>query len=465
MAFFMLVNSEKISYNILMQKYFFDSHFMKKVLWIAVPLMLQQLVSVSVNLVDNLMVGFLGDNALSAVAAVNRYYFIVNAAINGLTAAACVFIAQYYGAKDTHKMKQTFRAMLYTTCIIVFIFSLIAFFFPREIVAFFVKESELIDIGERYAGCAVFAFLPGAISFAIYAAMRAVGDMRTPLYCSVISVFVNATLNYIFIMGKFIFPPMGVFGAALATVIARLVELALACFSLHKGNYAFKTPWIGKLARDILVRIVRKALPLMSNEILWSFGLASLFRFYGTRGSAVLSGFAMAGTISDLFFTLFAGMAAATTVLISTPLGANELEKAQQNAYRMIGFSAMLAICFGIVMFLSRYSIPYLYASVSVAAQSVAQNFLAIQSFMFWIYMATVQCYFILRAGGDMKHTLMMDSGFMWAVNIPLVALVTYLTDIPYWAIYLLSQVTDLWKLLFAHHLVKKEHWLVNLTA
>lgn len=449
-----------------MKKFLFDRQFMRTVLVIALPLMFQQLISVSVNLVDNLMVGSLGDIAIGSVATVNRYYQIGAFAINGLTAAGAVFVAQYYGAQAKDKMKESFRVMLISSFLIMLLFFVVALRYPRAIMGYFTKDEAIISSGLQYLAIAGWSLIPTGLVLCIYSAMRAVGEMHIPLRISISSVIVNGILNYCLIFGRFGFPQMGLAGAALATVIARFLELTISLFALKKRDFPFKSKvqHLFRISNDLAVKILVKAAPLMLNEILWSFGMATLFKFYSTRGSEIMSGYSISGTIGDLFFSLFGGMAAASTVLISTPLGANELEKAKENAYRLIGFSVLLSLVFAVMMFGASYLVPILYRNTTLPTQNAAMTFLRVQSCMFWIYMATTQCYFILRCGGDMKHTLIMDSGFMWGVNIPIIAFFTYFTGINYLFLYMIGQMTDLVKLAFAMHLVKKEHWLVNLT-
>ena len=157
-------------------------------------------------------------------------------------------------------------------------------------------------------------------------------------------------------------------------------------------------------------------------------------------------------------------MAIASTVLISTPLGAGKKEEARSNAYRLLGFSVLLGAVFGILIFLSRNLIPILYRDISPSAQKVAKDVLLVQACLFWVYMSSAQCYFTLRAGGDMKNTLIIDSGFMWLVNIPAAAFVTYGTALPYLWPYLASQATDFIKLAFSFRMMRREQWVVNLT-
>lgn len=444
-----------------------DRAFMKKTLFIALPLMIQQLISVCVNLVDNLMVGWLGDAAIASVAAVNRFYMIAMFATNGLASAGGVFIAQFYGAKEEQKMKESFRTILSGACVIMVVFSILGLAVSRQILNFFTQDAAVIADGVKYIRIAAWSFVPAAVTMSSYNAMRAVGETKIPLRCSVTSVLINAVLNYILMFGKFGLPRLELQGAALATLIARIIEMILVLAALKKRHFAFKTKvsHIFHISGDIFRHVIVRATPLMINEILWTAGNAMLFKLYSTRGAVVMSGYSIATTVGDLFFTLFGGMAAATTVLVAQPLGANRLDEARENGYRLVGFSVFLAVFMGILMNLSRGIIPLLYSQISLESQTVAARYLLVQSFMFWIYMATTEFFFILRAGGDTKNTLIMDSFFMWLVNIPVVAAVTYLTNWNYLFMYLAGQCTDLLKLLFSYHLFRKEQWLVNLTV
>lgn len=449
-----------------MKKFIGDRTFIRTVLSIAIPMMLTQLITSSVNLIDNLMVGTLGDAAISSVAAVNRYYMIANFAAMGLANAGAVFIAQYYGANEKGRMKECFRTVLVFNFFLIAVFAAAALLAPRMILSFFTHEEPIILDGMAYLSIAAWSFLPTAVMVSVYSAMRSIGETKAPLYCSIVSMFSNAFLNYCFIFGHFGLPRLEVRGAALGTLLARLIELIMCLYLLKKGNYDFSTRVqdLMEIPKDLMMRVLSKAAPLMMNETLWSAGMAMLFKLYSTRGPDVMSGYSISGTIGDLFFTLFGGMAVAATVLISTPLGAGQKEEARENAYRLLGFSMVLAMGFGVLIFASRSFVPILYRNVSAGAQKVACDVLGIQAFLFWIYMGSAQCYFTLRAGGDMRHTLILDSGFMWLVNIPVVAFVAYATTLPYLSPYIAGQMTDFVKLLFAFRLVRREKWLVNLT-
>jgi putative MATE family efflux protein len=447
------------------KKFVANKVFYKHVLTLAVPLMVQQLVTSSLNLVDNLMIGQLGDAALGGVAASNRFFIIGLFSVMGVLSAAAVFIAQYYGAKDEDNMREAFRFSIVSALGISVLFFAIATFFPSVVIRFFTNDPSIIDAGIKYMTIVGIAVIPQALSGAMASAMRSVGETKIPLYIGIFAVLTNAILNYGLIFGHFGLPELGIQGAAIATVIARLVELSLLLVVMKNRVFHFTTRFADLLivSKRNMKKISLKALPLMTNELFWSFGMATLFKFYATRGKEVISGISIAGTTADLFFVLFGGMAVATTIVISQPLGANDLNTARKNGYYMLGFSTSLAVLFGIAMFATSYVVPQFY-NVSVESQNIASTILRIQSVMFWIYMSTAQSYFILRAGGDMKSTLMMDAGFMWFINIPIVGLVTYLTGVNIFWLFIIGQSTDFIKLTLAYGLIKKERWLNNLT-
>lgn len=447
------------------KKFIANKAFYKNALTLAIPLMVQQLVTSSVNLVDNLMIGQLGDAALGGVAASNRFFIIGLFSVFGVLAAASVFIAQYFGAKDADNMKEAFRFSIITSLGISLLFFVVATFYPTIVLGFFTNDGSIIEAGIKYMTIVGIAVIPQALSAAMAGAMRSVGETKIPLYIGIVAVITNAILNYGLIFGHFGLPQLGIEGAAIATVTARVVEMLLLLLVMKNRHFHFTTRLIDLfvVSKQNIKKISLKALPLMTNELFWSFGMATLFKFYATRGKEVISGISIAGTTSDLFFVLFGGMAVATTILISQPLGANDIDQARRNGYYMLGFSTSLALLFGIAMFATSFIVPSFY-NVSAQSQHIASTMLRIQSFMFWIYMGTAQCYFILRAGGDMKSTLVMDAGFMWLVNIPIVGLFTYLTGFNIFALYIIGQSTDFVKLNLAYRLIKRERWLVNLT-
>lgn len=442
-----------------------DKKLMRQCITLAIPIMFQNLVVSAVTLVDNLMVGQLGDIAISAVASANRYYTIIFFIINSVVAACLIFMAQYNGAENIKKMKESYRFSLIASYVPIIIVFIIVIVFPSQLIGFLINDPEIIKQGAIYIRYAAFSYLPLGISMAISGAMRAVGDSKTPMFISIISILVNAFLDYGLILGKFGLPRLEVAGAAIATIIARIVEAILLIRSVKKGDYIFDTrikdlfDFDASLAKEIMI----KAVPLVINEMLFQLGMAMQLKALSLRGTIANTGYSIAATVSDLFFVLFGGMATATTVLVGTPLGAGKLEEGKDNGYKLIIFSVILAVFFGIAMFASQFFVPVIYPNISNDALNMAQNFLKVMACLFWIYMFNCQCYFTLRAGGDTKATLFMDSGFMWCTNLPTLFILAYFTSLPTIIVYICGQCTDILKTFFAFYMVKKEKWVKNL--
>ena len=449
-----------------MSKYFGDKKFIYSVLVVAIPIMLQNLIQTSVNLIDSLMVGQLGDAAIGGVAAVNRYFLILNGGMFGLTSAVAIFIAQFFGAKNEDKLRESFRFSIVSSYVLILPFFIIALLCPKAILSFFTKDITLIDVGVSYLRFACFTFLPLGISMSISGAMRCIGETKIPLVASVISVGVNTFLNYCLIFGNFGMPTLGVQGAAIATLIARLVEMILLLIILKFTEFPFKTKIqdLFDIDYELIKQISLKAAPLAMNEILWSGGNAMMLKFYGTRGGAVLSGNAICGTFTDIFYTLFSGMSVATTIMVSQPLGANKLEEAKDNGYRMVGVASMLAFCLSCLMIATNFIIPILYASASFEVLTIAKSMIIVQAICFPIYTLNIQSFNVLRAGGDAKSTLILDSGFMWGFTIPMLAIFAYFTNINIYLLFALGRGSELVKLVLSFALLKKENWVKNLT-
>ena len=441
-----------------------DKDFIKKVLHVALPMIIQQLITSSVNLLDNLMVGQLGGAAIAAVASTNKYLMIASFGMMGIATAATIFLAQYHGARKIDKMKESFRYALIFSQIIVGIFVVIALLFPSNIIRFFSKNDELLSVALNYIPIAALTMLPQAVSYSIQSSMRSVGNTRIPLISSIISLLTNGIMNYCLIFGKFFFPELGVLGAAIGTLIARFVELAYLLIALKTNPFEFKTKVFDlfRISKDMIVNITKKALPLFMNEVAWASGMATLFKFYASPGDIALAALPIASTTADLFFVLFSGVAVATIVMVSHPLGSNDIELARENGYKMVELSIFLAIIFGIGLIGASFVTPHLY-NISEEVFKLATNFIRVQAVFFWIYMYNAQIFFVLRSGGDTRSTLLMDAGTMWLICIPVVGLVAYFTNLSPIMIYIIGQLTDIIKMAIARHYFKKEKWLVNL--
>lgn len=448
------------------KKYPLDSVFVKRVSYVAIPMILQQLITNSVNLVDNIMVGQLGSYAISGVAAANRFFMLGLAAIMGVSNGAAVYLAQFYGGKQYKRVQESFRLSIVAVMLLILPLVFFSILFPDLIIRFFNKDPGLLAPGREYLPIVGVALIPQCLSFSMQSAMRALGDTRRPLQISIVTVLTNVFFNYVLIFGHFGFPRLEVTGAALGTLIARIVELICSILLICNVKYCFATKVkdLFKIPRILIREVVKRSLPLTINELLYGSAMALLFKLYATRGTDVMAAMTILGTNSDLFFIIFSGMTAATFVVVSQPLGANELDEARANGYCMIKFSALISLFFAGLMFLSSFVVPEFYR-VAPEIKSMAAILVRISAAFFLIYTVNVQCFYTMRSGGDTKRSMIMDSGYFWLVNIPAVATAAYLTDWSIYAVFLIGQFVDVIKMFLALYLVQKEGWVKNVTV
>lgn len=427
-------------------------------------MILQNLVSSSLYLLDSVMVGQLGVAAIAGVAVSNRFFTIALFALFGFSDAASVFMGQFYGAKRTARMQETYRFALLGSLLLGVLAAISAIFYNQNIAAFFVDDPAVHAVMARYMPLTGLAMVLQAYNINLQKSLRVLGQTKAPLRIGTVATLSNAILNYVFIFGAFGAPKLGVTGAALGTFLARVLEFALCQRELRMGAYAFASP-LAKLfliPRKIIWPIIKRGLPLIFNEIAFAGGMAMLLKIYATHGTGAMAAMNILDTSSSIFFILFAGMSTATTVLVSHALGANDLAQARSNAYRLYKLGLCIGSIFALLMFSLGAVLPLLY-DVGPEIQALASKLLRTYALFYLAYMSNGMCYFIMRAGGDMRRTFLMDGLFFWGVNIPVVAAVNYFTDWSIYPVFVVGQLTDLLKMLVALRFLRKEYWLINL--
>ncbi len=438
--------------------------FYRNLLTVSLPIVAQQLITSSVQLVDNVMVGSLEESAIVSVSTVNQLYFVMMLITFGAIGGAGIFTAQFFGSKDYDKLKETFRFKV-ITALIVFAFSFILFsLLGKTLIGFFTDNPETIANGMAYLKIIRFGILPWVLSVAIANTFRDMGITRPLLYVSIVAIITNTVLNALLIFGLWIFPEMGIMGAAIATVISRFVEFILSFVLLKKMGSMFDTKLneLFKIEPTLLKQIFKMALPLMLNEALWSMGQTMFMQSYSLRGENALAAMNISGAISQLVFVTFGGIATGIAVMVGNTLGRNELREAKDNAKKLIAFAVFFAACMGILLMGLSFFITDIY-KVSDATKQIAQFNIRVNAVFIPVYSYNVAIYFTLRSGGDTKSTLLMDSGYMWMVAVPLAFVLSRWTSLSVMWMFFIIQATDIPKALFGTHRYRKEFWVKNL--
>ncbi|MFA7055375.1 MAG: MATE family efflux transporter [Acholeplasmataceae bacterium] len=447
-----------------MKTFIGDRQFYKTLFQVAAPLVLQQLITTSVQLVDNVMVGRLGESSIGAVSVINQLYFIVILVTFGAYAGAGIFTSQFFGSGDHDKLKQTFRFKLITGALIALIALIIFTVFGENLIRLFTKNPETIKQGLAYLNIARWSAFPWVISVAISNTFREMSITKPLLYISIVAIITNTLLNFLLIFGLFGFPALGVTGAAIATFISRFVELGLMIVLLIKKGSIFNTKMTQMLhiQPKLLRSMIIMSIPLTLNELLWSTGQTAFLHAYSTRGDSALAALNISGAISQLVFVTFGGIATAVAVLVGNTLGKNALDEAKDNARKLIAFSVFFAAIAGLILFILSFFILNIY-DVAETTKDIARFNIRINALFIPVYSFNVALFFTLRSGGDTKSTFMIDSGYMWVVAVPIAMVLAYLTDLKVTMMFLLIQSLDLPKMFFGLSRFRKEHWVKNL--
>ncbi|MDI6452737.1 MATE family efflux transporter [Peloplasma aerotolerans] len=441
-----------------------DRAFYKTLISVAAPLVLQQLITTSVQLVDNVMVGRLGEQAIGSVAVVNQLYFIVILVTFGALGGAGIFTAQYYGSKDYDRLKETFRFKVIVGFLIATLSFILFTLFGRTFMSLFTDNPVTIQGGLNYLNIIKWSAFPWILSVAISNTFREIGITKPLLKISIFTILANTALNFILIFGLFGFPALGIIGAAIATLIARVLEFVLTLILLNTKGSIFNTKLLKMFVinKKLLSSIVIMAIPLTINELLWSSGQTAYLHAYSTRGDSALAAMNITGAISQLVFVMFGGIATAVAVMVGNTLGKNELEQAKDNAKKLIAFSVGVAIIAGMILFILSFFILGIYDVVDTTKQIAAFN-IRVNALFIPFYSFNVALYFTLRAGGDTKSTMLIDSGYMWVVPVPIAMVLAYFTQLPVTLMFLIVQSMEIPKMLFGLSRYQKGYWIKNL--
>jgi putative MATE family efflux protein len=445
--------------------------FYRGALAIALPIMLQQLIQSLVSLIDNFMVSGLGDICMSGVNVAGQVLFVFMVFINAICMSGGIFMTQFYGAKDAEGMGQAFRFKLVAGLAAFIPYLLVTVVFPRQVLSLMLignTQADLIlDEAVQYMRIMFWVGIPMTVSMSIASSLRDLGHVNTPLVVTVIATLTNTVFNWLLIYGHLGFPGLGVRGAALATVIARLVELALfiAVYLRTKPAFAVKAANLLKIDRSLFKNILRKSAMVLFCEMVWVMSETITTALYNGRGGAdVVSGMAASFAIANLYFVAFGGVYSATSVLLGKTLGEGNLEKARLQKTWLLSGTAV----FGVVMtgfgFATTLLVPIVFERLSDSAILLCKQMVMTMSlFMIpWLYMNTQQA--IARAGGDTAMGAFTDAGLTIFVMTPMVFALALLTDVGPVVLYCGVKLVDVIKVVVFHFWLKKERWLKNLT-
>lgn len=457
------------------QRYIGDRVFYRRLFAVMVPILIQNVITNFVGLLDNVMVGQVGTEPMSGVAIVNQLVFVFNLCLFGGLAGAGIFTAQFYGKGDLEGVRNTFRIKLYFAALVLLISEAIFLLGGDSLIRLFLHEGqEDLDLaatlayGRQYLAVMLVQIVPFTVTQLYASTLRETGETVLPMRAGLTAVFVNLVFNYILIFGKLGAPALGVVGAAWATVLARLVECSIVMLWAHRHKE--RLPYMEGLYRTLKVpghllgQVALLGTPLLINELLWSAGMATLNQCYSLRGLEVVSAFNISTTISDLFFCAFIAMGSSISIIVGQLLGSGELEKAVEEDRKLIAFSVTMSFFLAAILALVGPLIPQVYNTTD-SVKHLAGRLLLVSAAFMPAHAFSNAAYFTLRCGGKTIITFLFDSAFTWVVNIPVAFVLSRFTAVPIVPMFVAVESTNLLKCLIGVIMVRSRKWVRNLVA
>ena len=449
-----------------------NRQFYRSVLTLLIPIVIQQFISSFVSLLDNVMVGSLGTEAISAASIANSVLMVHMLAVFGGLSGASIFGAQFFGKGDFDGMRNTFRFKLYFIAAVTAIAVAVYVLFGNSFIASFLQgesnggDMELTRaLGEDYLHVMLWGLLPFGLAQIYSGTLREAGKTTAPMVAGIIAILTNLFLNWVLIYGNLGAPALGVKGAAIATVVSRYTEMAVIVIHAHRNTrrYPFLAGAYGSLhvPAGLVRRITRTGLPLLVNEILWSLGMTFINQFYSSRGLNAVAALNITGTAWNLFCVIMFAMGSAVSIMVGQRLGAGLMEEARDVDRKLIFLTEVIHIVMGGIMIICSPLVPLLY-DVGPEVRDLTRRLLVVAGLALPVHSFAHVTYFTIRSGGRTVITFFFDAVYTWVVTVLLAFCLTRYTSLDILQIYFCVQFIDVVKLVIGLMMLRSDFWARN---
>jgi putative MATE family efflux protein len=448
-----------------MSFFFSDREYFRQLVRFVIPIAMQNLVMSSLNLVSVMMIGQLGEVSVAAVGLANQMFFLLQLVLFGINSGSAMFTAQLWGKGDVPNIRRVLSLGLLLGLGAASLFFGLARFAPRVVLGIYSEDPAVIALGARYLSIFGWSFLFVAVSFVFATVMRSTGNVKTPMLISITALGLNALGSYVLIFGAFGLPKLGVDGAAISSLLARIFE----CLAILGFVYLRRLP-IAIFPRDLrhlewtfVGRVFRPMLPVILNETFWSFGISAYFVVYARIGTDAIAAMNIVSPIENMAFVLISGLANATAIMVGNRIGAGE----EQRAYQYAGRSLIIAI--GLALFIG--SQVWLWSGYILAVYKVdqvvlnnARLVLIVVSCLLWVRSSnSVIVVGILRSGGDTRFSFFLDGLIIWIVGVPSAFFAAFVLGLPIYWVYCAVMSEEILKLIIGSRRYLSRKWIHNL--
>jgi len=412
------------------------------------------------------MIGRLGEVEIAAVGLSNQIYFVFILIVFGISTGSAIFTAQYWGAKNEVMIQRVQGLSIILSSITGLIFGLAAFFFPDRLLRIYINDQLVIQNGISYLRIAGFSYIFTACSVSYSLVLRTINRPYEPLIASIFSMLINITLNWVLIFGKLGFSPMGVRGAAIGTLVARIFELSIIIFLVYRNKFpnagTFRSMFLYN--KEFISMYFKTIFPVILNEMVWAVGMTLYSVIYGRVGTKTVAAYEIANTMIHIAFIFYMGTANAASVMIGNRLGYGAKKSATLLAYKFIVMAPIAGFFIGLLyLFLSNY-IPNLYAVSEDVKHMIKMLMIALSIIIVFKGINLHLVVGIFRSGGDTKFCLFFDIGSVWFIGIPMAILGAWVLKLPIYIVYLMANSEEIVKVFIGLFRLRSGLWINKLT-
>ena len=447
-------------------KYVGDKHFYSRVSRLAIPSMLQQLLSSGIGMVDTMMVSAIG--MVTPVGIASQIGNICICIAFGVIEGTGIYASQFFGADDRENLQRTFGLSVIINLIVGFIFYALISFRAVPVISFYAKDPEVIKYAEIYLNLVKISYPLNTLALVYNYFYRCIHKTNVSMWISTTSMATNCLVNYILIYGKLGFAPMGVAGAAWGTIASQVVSVGLyTAYSIMT-----KAVFLGKLKTmtDISVSFFRKVMvrtyPTILNETLFGFGTSLYVKAYALLGTSVTDSYYVANTITNMFFSVCNGLSVAGSMLLGAELGKGNVDEAVTQSRWFLYLGVALATITGTIVIILSRPLTSLFGLTDPSVYELAVGIVKVSAWRIALRMIVVVIFSSLRAGGDSKMLMVLDCGIVWFVGIPLIyGMIRLLHMDNFVIIYFLAQFELVARIIIGMRRFTSNRWAVNLTT
>ncbi|NFO05090.1 MATE family efflux transporter [Clostridium botulinum] len=442
-----------------------DKVFLRKTIAIAIPVTIQALLNTTLNLIDTMMIGQLGETTIAAVGLANKVFFVFTLLLFGIVSGSSILTAQYWGKKDIKNIRKVLGISLIIGLFGAIIFVIPSLICPNIVMRIFTPNESTIGIGVAYLSIVALSYPLTAITNAYISLLRAVNEVKAPVVISLFSILINAILNYTLIFGHFGFPALGVQGAAIGTLIARIIECisVLSIVYLKNGPAAARLKELVAFDKTFIKMFFITVSPVIANEFMWGLGVTIYSLVYGRMGDGAVAAITITQTVEQIAVVIFQGISAATAVILGNELGANKLKKADIHAKYLLILQFIATLVIGVICILTRWPLIHLFTVTEAVAVDISKCLIVFVLYLPFKMFNLVNITGVLRSGGDTKSGLILDTTGVWLIGIPLAYLGGIFLSLPIYWVYVLVLAEEIYKFVLSLKRYKQKKWLKNI--